>query len=74
MLRLLTHKAEEQARSRGVEAVYLLTTTVKESFARRGYHPIDRNGVPGAIKETAEFQGLCLTSAVCMAKHLSATQ
>jgi amino-acid N-acetyltransferase len=68
----LAHKAEEHARSRGVEAVYLLTTTAEGFFARRSYDRVDRDAVPGAIKATVEFQSLCPASAVCMVRHLGA--
>jgi amino-acid N-acetyltransferase len=68
----LAQKAEEHAWSRGVEAVYLLTTTAEGFFARRGYDKVDRDAVPGAIKETVEFQSLCPASAVCMVRHLGA--
>jgi amino-acid N-acetyltransferase len=68
----LAQKAEEHAWSGGVEAVYLLTTTAEGFFARRGYDKVDRDAVPGAIKETVEFQSLCPASAVCMVRHLGA--
>jgi amino-acid N-acetyltransferase len=68
----LAHKAEEHARSRGVEAVYLLTTTAEGFFVRRGYARVDRDVLPEAIKATVEFQSLCPASAVCMVRHLGA--
>jgi amino-acid N-acetyltransferase len=66
----LTSQAEEYARSQRVEALYLLTTTAEDFFARRGYHRIDRNSVPSALQETAEFRTLCPSTAVCMVKYL----
>lgn len=66
----LTRKAEEYARSYEIETLYLLTTTAEGFFAKRGYHRVDRNSVPPAIQETAEFRSLCPSSAVCMVKHL----
>jgi amino-acid N-acetyltransferase len=50
--------------------MYLLTTTAEGFFARRSYEKVDRDAVPGVIKETAEFQSLCPASAVCMVRHL----
>ena len=66
----LTRKAEEYGRSRGVEALYLLTTTAEGFFAKQGYGRIDRSTVPAAVQETAEFRSLCPATAVCMVKHL----
>jgi short-subunit dehydrogenase/N-acetylglutamate synthase-like GNAT family acetyltransferase len=66
----LTRKAEEYARSQGVEVLYMLTTTADAFFARRGYHLVDRNAVPTVVGETAEFQSLCPASATCRVKHL----
>jgi len=69
----LAHKAEEYASSLDVDALYLLTTTVERFFADRAYRRLDRNAVPAQIKETAEFQGLCPASSVCMVKYLKGT-
>jgi amino-acid N-acetyltransferase len=66
----LLSKAEEQARSQGIEALFLLTTTADEFFAQRGYERVERNSAPNAIKETAAFRSLCPDSAVCMVKWL----
>ena len=66
----LLSKAEERARSQGIETLYLLTTTADEFFVRRGYERVERDSAPDAIKETAEFRSLCPDSAVCMVKQL----
>lgn len=66
----LTSQAEAYARARRIEALYLLTTTAEDFFARRGYHQIDRNTVPPALQETTEFRSLCPSTAVCMVKYL----
>lgn len=68
----LTKKAEEYALSSKVQALYLLTTTAEGFFAKHGYQRIERNTAPAAVQETAEFQSLCPSSAVCMVKHLNA--
>ena len=64
----LAETAETYARARGVQALYLLTTTAPDFFARRGYERTDRAAAPTALQETAEFQSLCPDSAVCMMK------
>lgn len=66
----LTDKAEADARAQGVRALYLLTTTAADYFARRGYKRADRDAAPAALKNTAEFRSLCPDSAVCMVKEL----
>jgi amino-acid N-acetyltransferase len=67
----LTQAAEAYARSRQVEALYLLTTTAEAFFARQGYGRIERDEAPSALGETAEFRSLCPSSAVCMSKYLT---
>lgn len=66
----LTGKAEDYARARGVQALYLLTTTASDFFARRGYQPTERAAAPAPLQETAEFQSLCPSTAVCMVKYI----
>ena len=66
----LAEAAEDHARSLGVAALYLLTTTAESFFARRGYRRIDRADAPAALHATAEFASLCPSTAVCMVKEL----
>ena len=61
---------ETRAREGGIDALYLLTTTARDFFADRGYRVIDREEVPGEVRETTEFSDLCPRSATCMAKRL----
>ena len=68
---LLAH-AEGAARQRGVETLYLLTTTAEAFFARRGYVRIPREATPPVVQQTAEFAALCPASAVCLRKALDA--
>lgn len=70
----LTKQVEGFARSREVEALILLTTTAEDFFAKRGYHRVDRDTVPAAVQETAEFQSLCPSVTVCMHKYLNAVE
>jgi amino-acid N-acetyltransferase len=66
----LLASAGRHARSQGVKALYLLTTTAEGFFAQQGYEEIDRTMVPATVQETAEFQTLCPASAACMVKRL----
>ena len=63
---------EREAARLGLDALYLLTTTAADFFARRGYVVVGRGSVPAAIRETAQFTQLCPGSATCMRKTLSA--
>ncbi|WP_101295258.1 arsenic resistance N-acetyltransferase ArsN2 [Halegenticoccus soli] len=56
----------EYASARGVETLYLLTTTAADFFERLGFKRIDRSDAPEAIRETAQFASLCPESATCM--------
>lgn len=61
---------EERARTDGIDALYLLTTTAASFFRREGYETIDRESAPLLIRRTAQFETLCPDSAVCMTKPL----
>lgn len=66
----LTGAMEERAASRGVRALFLLTTTAPGFFPRLGYVSADRAAVPECIGATEEFSNVCPVSAVCMRKDL----
>jgi amino-acid N-acetyltransferase len=69
----LTRKAEEYAASLKIKDLYLLTLTAENFFSERGYQKIGRDSAPPEVQETAEFQGLCPTSSVCMVKYLKSS-
>ena len=66
----LIRKGEESAVLRKVEALYLLTMTAENVFAKRGYQKIERIAAPPEILGTAEFKNLCPAGSVCMVKRL----
>ncbi len=66
----LLHHAERAAADAGVAKLYLLTETAPDFFARHGYAPLDRAGVPAEIAATREFAALCPESATCMVRDL----
>lgn len=68
--RLLRH-AEDEARACGVRALYLLTTTAEEFFARHGYQRAPRESAPEAIRATREFAGICPASSAFMVRRLA---
>jgi len=63
--------AEQWARQQGVKALYLLTIDAAAFFTRLGYQEIARSEAPAAIIRTAQFAGLCPSSAHCMRKPLT---
>lgn len=66
----LVAAAEAHAMLAGLRALYLLTTTAPEFFARLGYERVDRDEAPPGIAGSAEFARLCPASAACMRKYL----
>lgn len=68
--RALCDRLLDQAADAGVETVYLLTTTADEFFSSLGFVAVERESVPPAIRDTAEFSELCPDSAVCMRKEI----
>jgi N-acetylglutamate synthase-like GNAT family acetyltransferase len=61
---------EAEAAQHGRRALYLLTTTETDFFAKLGYVPCERKKVPKAIRASAQFALLCPESATAMMKRL----
>lgn len=59
----LVAKAEAWATGKGIKAIYLLTLTASEFFSRLGYEVMPRTQAPASIAGTAQFTGLCPSSA-----------
>lgn len=64
--RRLVRELLDRLSSRGLREFYLLTTTADGYFKRRGFKPIDRDEVHPQLLGSAEFQGACPDTAVCM--------
>jgi amino-acid N-acetyltransferase len=64
--RLVTH-AIADAESRGIKALYLLTTTAERYFPSFGFVRTQRDTVPDEIKRSVEFREACPASATVMA-------
>jgi N-acetylglutamate synthase-like GNAT family acetyltransferase len=62
----LVERLVEDARARGMSALYLLTTTADEYFPRFGFEPVARDDADARLRASAEFRGACPDSAVCM--------
>jgi amino-acid N-acetyltransferase len=64
--RQLVERAIIEAESRGVKALYLLTTTAERYFPSFGFTTITRDQVPEPVRATAEFCTVCPASATVM--------
>jgi amino-acid N-acetyltransferase len=69
--RQLVERIIADAESRGIRALYLLTTTAERYFPSFGFTRTTRDAVPEEVRATAEFQGACPASAVVMTRELA---
>lgn len=67
--RLVEHVIAD-AESRGIKALYLLTTTAERYFPSFGFVKTQREAVPDEIKQSVEFREACPSSATVMALEL----
>src|SRR6266568_3242009 len=61
---------ETEARALKCRAIYLLTASDANFFARLGYATCARSDVPQAVRSSQQFAELCPASAVAMVKRL----
>ena len=66
----LVNQAIEYAKERGMQALFLLTTTAEGYFPSFGFEKVERSDVPDELKESAEFKDACPASATVMRKEL----
>ena len=64
--RMLTDKIIKTAPEKGIQKLYLLTTTAGDFFKKQGWNETDRKNVPLEIGNTNEFMTLCPSMATCM--------
>jgi amino-acid N-acetyltransferase len=62
--------ALDHARVQGIREVFLITDSAAEYFEKNGFQRVERSEVPEEIAGTAQFSGLCPSSAVVMRKSL----
>ncbi len=58
------------AQQKGIQALYLITTTAAPFFEKRGFAKVDRSAVPVAIQRTTQFSALCPSSATVMHRNI----
>jgi N-acetylglutamate synthase-like GNAT family acetyltransferase len=67
--RALVARVIADAESRGLRALYLLTTTADRYFPSFGFHTVAREDVPETIRATQEFREACPASATVMCRE-----
>jgi arsenate reductase len=65
----ITARLLAEARTRGVESVWLLTETAPVFFEQFGFRRRERETAPDALKATEEFRSCCGASAVAMSRR-----
>jgi N-acetylglutamate synthase-like GNAT family acetyltransferase len=70
--RALVERIIAEAESRGIRALYLLTTTAERYFPTFGFRATARADVPLEIRATGEFRGACPESATVMCLSMPA--
>jgi N-acetylglutamate synthase-like GNAT family acetyltransferase len=71
--RALVTRVISDAEARGLDALFLLTTTAERYFPSFGFRKVPRDLVPDDIKATAEFRGACPASATVMRRDRADT-
>jgi len=67
--RTLVTRVIDDAERRGLNALYLLTTTADRYFPSFGFERIERAEVPDDVRGTAEFRDACPASATVMRRQ-----
>ncbi len=71
LARELVTYAESFAASRGVDSLFLLTTTASTFFGKLGFVPALRSAAPPEIQTTAQFSILCPASSAFLCKTVA---
>jgi amino-acid N-acetyltransferase len=66
----LVERLFDLARSRGVETLYLLTTTAEDYFPRFGFERLARDEADPKLEASEELRGACPASAVLMRRKV----
>ena len=66
----LCDRVLREAHDQGFEEVWLLTTSARDYFARRGFEAVAREIAPVSVRSTAQFTSLCPSSAVVMRRSI----
>ena len=69
--RRLTEERLRWATARGLDSVYLLTTSAAGYFPRLGFAPAAREEVPAAVRGSLQFASVCPSTAAVLALRLA---
>lgn len=64
----ISRQLEQLVSAKGINTIYLLTTTAKSFFEHEAYEVIERDLVPEEVRVTSEFSSVCPSSAIVMKK------
>jgi len=64
----LLAKLEQEAKTKNLDELYLLTETAEKFFKNRGYTVVERQFVPIEIQNSYEYSSSCKKSAIVMKK------
>lgn len=67
----ITEYLLDEARKKNLKAIYLLTTTARGFFQKKGFRDITREAVPDEVKRSAEFSKRFPDSAAVMVLQLN---
>ncbi len=68
--KLLVQKIIDLSILKGINDIFLLTTTAESYFLKIGFENFERINVPSKISQSEEFTSLCPSSAVCLHKKI----
>lgn len=68
----LTRERLRWSEARGLDAVYLLTTSAAGYFPRFGFMPVPRDAVPAEVRGSLQFASVCPSTAEVLALRLEA--
>ena len=68
--RRLTEERLRWAAARGLDTVYLLTTTAGGYFPRLGFAPVAREEVPAEVRGSLQFASVCPSTAAVLALRM----
>jgi amino-acid N-acetyltransferase len=67
---MLTDTLLQYARQEGAQSIYIVTTTAEKYFLKKGFEPIERSSVDKLVLQSAEFNGLCPSTATIMWRRI----
>ena len=66
----LFNSSIDNARTKGIREIWMISNTADNYFERHGFERINRESTPAEIADTPQFKGLCPSTAVVMRKLL----